>query len=44
MCLGIWIVRSLYRSGSGMALAMEVSKFILDLVAVQVVGGTGRTM
>jgi hypothetical protein len=41
---GTWNVRSMYREGSLRALVQEISKYMLDLVGVQVVrrdgGGT----
>jgi exonuclease III len=44
MRFGTWNVRSLYRAGSLMAVAREISKYKLDLVEVQEVrwdrGGT----
>jgi hypothetical protein len=44
MRFGIWNVRSLYRAGSLMTVAEEISKYMLDLVEVQEVrwdgGGT----
>jgi exonuclease III len=38
---GTWNVRSMYRAGSLRALAEEISKFKLDLVAVQEVRWDG---
>jgi hypothetical protein len=44
MRFGTWNVRSLYKAGSLMTVAREISKYELDLVGVQVVrwdrGGT----
>jgi hypothetical protein len=44
MRIGTWNVRSLYRAGSRMAVANEITKYKLDLVEVQEVrwdrGGT----
>jgi exonuclease III len=46
MRFGTWNVRSLYRSGSLMAMARELARYKLDLVGVQEVrwdkGGTVR--
>jgi hypothetical protein len=41
MRFGTWNVRSLYRAGSLMAVAKEISKYKLDLVGVQEVRGDG---
>jgi hypothetical protein len=38
MRFGTWKVRSLYRAGSIMTVASEISKYKLDLVGVQEVG------
>jgi exonuclease III len=38
MSFGTWNVRSMYRSGSLMTVAMELAKYKLDLVGVQEVG------
>jgi exonuclease III len=38
MSFGTWNVRSLYRSGSLMTVARELSKYKSDLVGVQEVG------
>jgi exonuclease III len=35
MSFGTWNVRSMYRSGSLMTVAMELAKYKLDLVGVQ---------
>jgi hypothetical protein len=35
MRFGMWYVRSLYRAGSIMTVAKEISKYKLDLVGVQ---------
>ena len=35
--LGTWNVRSLYRAGSLMAVAIELARYKLDVVGVQVV-------
>jgi hypothetical protein len=40
MRFGTWNVRTLYRAGSLMTISRELSKFKLDLVAVQEVSGT----
>jgi hypothetical protein len=44
MRFGIWNVRCMYRAGSLMTVAKEISKYTLDLVGVQEVrwGGGGR--
>jgi exonuclease III len=41
MRFGTWNVRSMYRTGSGRAVAEEISKYNLDLVGVQEVRWNG---
>jgi hypothetical protein len=43
MRLGTWNVRSLYRAGSLMTVAKEISKYNLDLVGVQIRRDWGGT-
>jgi hypothetical protein len=43
MRFGTWNVRSLYRAGSLMTVAKEISKYKLELVGVQVRWDSGDT-
>jgi hypothetical protein len=43
MRLGMWNIKILYRAGSLMTVSRELSKYKLDFVGVQEVGGTEPT-